>query len=220
MKFLLFILLLTVPLVSIATPVLHSHDGRVHNHALPLIGIAHQHGRGSVGILSSSTSLTTGNKSPVINQPNTVIFNSFPNNNLGGSQAKERVNTLPNKGKNKNMVEYLDGIEAKLHSCIQRSKQVICKFTIKNTAEKDISKTLDANSFLIDSKGDKYSVSQLKFGNIVSRGFPRKLLIKNIPVSAELIFNKVESFGSTIPLLKGVLSGRPYIEFRNVPLLH
>jgi len=103
-----------------------------------------------------------------------------------------------------------------LKYCRQKSQSVKCKFSIKNTAkDKDIS--LNSNSFIIDSDGDKYFVSNIKFGKLTNRNFPRKLLVKNLPVKAEMIFNKVTTSGTTIPLLK-FGAGNKFMEFRDIPL--
>lgn len=103
-----------------------------------------------------------------------------------------------------------------LKSCKQKSQSIKCKFSIKNTA-KDKVISLNSNSFIIDSDGDKYAVSNIKFGKITNRNFPKKLLLKNLSVKAEMVFNKVTTSGNTVPLLK-FGAGNKFMEFRDIPL--
>jgi hypothetical protein len=77
------------------------------------------------------------------------------------------------------------GVEYKMKSCTQKSKSINCKFTVKNTG-KDKQVQLNANSFIIDSEGDKYTVSNIKFGKITNTSFPSKLLVKDIFVRTEI----------------------------------
>ena len=158
---------------------------------------------------------------PIINNPGgTVNIYSGSNNSNDGKP----VNT-PSTKNNKSMVEYSRGIEVKLKSCMQRSKQINCKFSVKNTAKDDKTSYIYGQTFLIDSESEKYKVSIMKFGKVTNSGSytPDKLLIKGIPVKTELILNKVTSFGSTVPLLKFHLvvdRKTSILEFRNIPLFH
>jgi len=120
---------------------------------------------------------------------------------------------IPNNSTN---VLEVNGVVYTLKSCTQKSQTIKCKFTVKNTT-KDQEVSLNSNSFIIDSEGDKYLVSNIKFGKITNNNFPRKLLVKNLPVKAMMIFNKVTSNGSTVPLLK-FGAGRKFIDFRDIPI--
>ena len=58
MKGLVFLMLVLVVQVSIAKPtppVFHAHDGRTHQHSLPVQGVGHRHGNGAPGILARAT---------------------------------------------------------------------------------------------------------------------------------------------------------------------
>jgi len=115
-----------------------------------------------------------------------------------------------------NLIQY-NNVEYKIKSCKQKQKSITCKFTVKNTG-KDKRVTLNANSFIIDSEGDQYTVSNIEFGKITNRSFPSKLLVKDIYVKAKMIFNNVTSHGTMIPLIKFGVGGSKYLEFRNIPL--
>lgn len=120
------------------------------------------------------------------------------------------------------MVQYFNDVEVKLNSCFQQSSSIKCKFSVKNTDEKDIDVSLNDNSFIVDSEGNEYYAytSPLKFGN-VSKGFPSKLLIQDVSVKAEMRFNKVTSNGTSLPLLKfgiGSKKGTRFLEFRKIAL--
>lgn len=221
MKKLLCLFCLNFPLLSVASPILHTHGGRVHSHELPAKGVFHRHGGGAMGTFISSISSTTGNKSPIINHPQTVIFN-YSN---GKSQNRRDSEELKQNKKKKNFgnVMYFEGVKITLKSCIQISDSVRCKFVLENTDANEIGVSLNANSLIIDTEGDTYYAynSLIKFGNL-NTSFPYKILLESIPVKAEMRFRKVTSKGSKIPLLKFGINSKKhsrYIQFRNINLM-
>ena len=69
MKKILSLALIFAVQVSIAKPappVSHTHNGRLHNHSLPEIGVRHRHGGGQVGVLVKSSNTTATITSSVI----------------------------------------------------------------------------------------------------------------------------------------------------------
>lgn len=47
-------------------PISHAHNGRIHSHSLPVIGVAHRHGGGALGIIARSTNSSASITSSVI----------------------------------------------------------------------------------------------------------------------------------------------------------
>lgn len=147
------------------------------------------------------------------------IYNNYNNSKPNISDQSHSSN---NYMKKKVMIRYYNDIEIKLNSCFQLADLIKCKFTIKNTDIQDKLVTLHAASSIIDTEGNQYYAwnSPIKFGNL-SSDHPRKLLVQNISVKAEVKFNKVASNGVEIPLLKlgiGGKIGRSFIEFRKIVL--
>lgn len=121
--------------------------------------------------------------------------------------------TMPDNSSN---LQVLDEVEFTLKSCKQKSQSIKCKFTVKNTSN-DRRLYINGNSFIIDSEGDEYRVSHIKFGKITNKSNPEKLLVKGVSVKAELVFNKVTSSGDVIPLIKFRVNSK-HLDYRSVAL--
>ena len=117
---------------------------------------------------------------------------------------------------NSSNLQVNDEVEFTLKSCKQKSQSIKCKFTVKNTSS-DKRVYINGNSFIIDSEGDEYRVSHIKFGKITKQSSPEKLLVKGVTVKAELVFNKVTSSGDAIPLIKFRINSK-HLDYRNVAL--
>jgi len=72
----LFLLSICVTTIAAPTPpVAHSHNGRVHNHSLPVQGLSHRHGAGSIGVKIHSTNRKGTIRSTVDYEPTKVVSN-------------------------------------------------------------------------------------------------------------------------------------------------
>lgn len=103
MKGLLFFVMFVTSLSCIAkptAPVSHAHNGRMHTHPLPVIGVGHRHGNGSSGVMAKSTggtitsSVTYGGVKPA---PNSSQYPSQNQSQQPNQQQSIRSNVYQNQ---------------------------------------------------------------------------------------------------------------------------